>query len=171
MANTYELIAAVTVPSAQATIDFTSIPSTFTDLVLKVSARTSESNTYSGVSLSFNGATTNRSYRLVYGAGSGSGASESGTSLTNYGVNGSTATASSFGNLEWYIPNYANSGIYKSVSSDGVSETNATAALANLAAGLWSSNAAITSISIAVNSGGATFQQYSTAYLYGVKNA
>jgi hypothetical protein len=54
-----------------------------------------------------------------------------------------TATANTFGNTEFYIPNYTSSN-YKSFSVDGVTENNATAAFA-LYAGLWSNTAAITS--------------------------
>ena len=83
---------------------------------------------------------------------------------------GGTATANTFGNMEIYIPNYAGSS-NKSVSVNQVGEDNAATAYATLLAGLWSNTAAITSIKLTPFSGGASFVQYSTAYLYGVKNA
>jgi hypothetical protein len=47
-------------------------------------------------------------------------------------------------------------------------ENNATLSLMNLAAGLWSNTSAITSIKITAVG---TFEQYSTATLYGIKNS
>jgi len=76
-------------------------------------------------------------------------------------------TASTFGNGQVYIPNYAGSN-NKSTSADTVSEDNATLAYSALTAGLWSNTAAITSITIAAVT---NFAQYSTAYLYGISNA
>ena len=69
----------------------------------------------------------------------------------------------------FYIHNYAGS-TNKSVSVDAVGEANATYAEMDLLAGLWSNTDAITSVSIKPNIG-SNFVIYSTAYLYGVKNA
>ena len=77
------------------------------------------------------------------------------------------ATASTFGNAEIYIPNYASSN-NKSVSADFVSETNAADAIFGLTAGLWANTSAITSIKLTP---AAAFAQYSTATLYGIKNS
>jgi hypothetical protein len=173
MANTFELIASSTVGSGgAATIDFTSIPSTYTDLCLKLSIRSTVVGEYGNNRITFNGITSGYTSKLLYGLGTGSGASAN-NAVTNaidysaYGT-GSTATSSTFANGEIYIPNYAGSA-YKSVSVDAVTENNATTAIAALTAGLLSNTAAITSISVVSGSG--TFVQYSTAYLYGVKNA
>jgi len=172
MATTFELISAVTVGSGgAATIDFTSIPSTYTDLCLKYSLRTSYSSNYISAQVTFNGSSTGYSYRMVYGLGSGSGASASGSGSSidwsAYGT-GTTATSDTFGNGELYIPNYAGSS-NKSLSADSVSENNATQAITALTAALWSNTAAINRITLTGNGG--NIAQYSTAYLYGVKNA
>ena len=170
MANTYTLISSVTVGAGGASsIDFTSIPSTYTDLLLYVSARNSVSN--DGMGLKFNSSTTGYSYRDLYGTGSTAGSSNNTTApITAYGlINPSTYTASVFGNAIVYIPNYATSN-YKSVSIDGVAENNATATGMYLSASLWSNTAAITSINLTALSSG-TIQQYSTAYLYGIKSS
>ena len=168
MANTFELISSVTVGAGgAASIDFTSIPATYTDLVLELSGRSTASGTYNGVALTLNGSTSGFSGKELYGTGSAAGAGNPGTANNIGYVDGSSATASTFANCSWYIPNYAGSN-YKSMSGDGVVENNATSALAWLTATLWSNSAAITSISIATTT---AFAQYSTAYLYGVKNA
>ena len=169
MANTFELIASSTVGSGgAASIDFTSIPSTYTDLIVKLSGRTSSTGAiYEWVYIKFNSSTTGYSYRLLQGTGS-SAASYSGTSQYSGDITDGTATASTFGNYEMYIPNYAGSN-NKSFSVDAVTENNGTLSIADLVAGLWSSTAAITAINLTPRTG--SFVQYSTAYLYGVKNA
>lgn len=169
MANTYVAIATVTVGSGgAANIEFTSIPATYTDLVLKLSARGTDTTGNAGqvAYLKPNGSTSNLSRILLFGNGSTAG-SGTGTDSAIY-VNPSDYTASTFGNTEIYICNYAGS-TNKSISSDSVNENNATAANAGLFASLWSNTAAITSITLTINSG--NFAQYSTATLYGIKNS
>ncbi len=169
MANTMTLIASSTVGSGGASsIDFTSIPGTYTDLMLMHSLRTSRSSTSESILLSFNGVTTNRTNRRIYGSGTTAN-STSDTIMYAGQASGATATASTFGNSSIYIPNYAGSN-NKSSSEDGVSETNATGVIMDLNANLWANTAAITSISLTGENSG-TFQQYSTAYLYGIKNS
>jgi hypothetical protein len=172
MANTYIKIATVTVGSGGAsTMDFTSIPSTYTDLVLKISGRAAAATTDQTFNIRFNGsAAASYSTRRLYGSGSaaGSDSDTSATSINIYSVPSAGATASTFGNAEIYMPNYAGS-TNKSVSVDSVTEDNATRALATLAAGLWSNTAAINQVTVLVNS--TTFVQYSTATLYGISKS
>jgi hypothetical protein len=169
MPNTFELIASVTVGSGgAATIDFTSIGSSYTDLCLVHSARVSRSAYHDSILLSFNGSTSNRTQRRIYGTGS-SVASTADTLMYGGQASGNTATASTFGSSTIYIPNYTSSN-NKSSSEEGVSENNATNAQADMNANLWSNTAVINQITLTPESGG-TFLQYSTAYLYGVKNA
>ena len=168
MANTYVQIGStVTVGSGgAANIEFTSIPATYTDLVLKVSTRSDLANAFSASSLSFNGNTANYSWRELFGVGNSQG-SNSGTDTSKGSgqVTGASATSSTFANTEIYIPNYASAN-NKSFSVDGVTENNATSAAAVLYAYLWSNTAAITSITLTANTG--NFVQYSTASLYGI---
>ncbi len=166
MANTFELIASYTASGSVASIDFTSIPSTYTDLCLKVSLRAATGGVQ-GVRIKVNTLTTNLSEKQLEGAGSGTPTSSSTTQGYIVVGDGSTDTANTFSNCEIYFSNYASSN-YKSWSADYVSENNATAAYAGFTAGLWSNTSAINALSIyATNS----FGIYSTAYLYGVKNA
>ena len=170
MATTYTLISSVTVGSGgAANITFSSIPSTYTDLLIKVSARNTASAAID-VLVSFNGTTTTYSDRILYGSGSATGSVTDTGAAGVYGVLNtiSTDTASTFSNCEFYIPNYAGSN-NKSVSLDSVNENNAAGAYSYLAAGLWASSSAITSIKIAPSSN--NLAQYSTAYLYGISNA
>ena len=167
MANTYVLISSSTVGSGgAASIDFSSIPATYTDLLVKVSGREA-----TGTSLLFtmqiNGVATNQSTREL--RGSGSAASSGTNTISTLDQNGSGTTASVFGSAEIYIPNYASTSIYKSISIDSVSENNATAAYMRLSSALWSSNSAINQLTFYASSG--NIAQYSTAYLYGIKNS
>ena len=163
MANTFELISSVTVGSGgAATITFSSIPSTFTDLCMKVSAK-NLSGVAQTIRASINGSTANISTRYIEGTGS---TVYSGTDTNWLGSSGDSTNT--FSNFEWYIPNYAGSS-YKSISVDSVTELNGNPAYATLIAGLWSSTSALNSITLTQS--GSNFAQYSTAYLYGVKNA
>lgn len=168
MPNTFTLIASSTVGAGGATsVTFSSIPSTYTDLCVKFSARDNSSYVANNIALSFNGSTASFSVRNLYGNGS---SALSGTASNQAGLAAAAnATASTFSNSEFYIPNYAGS-TNKSYSGDTVSENNATEAYDWFNAGLWSNTAAITSITITAGSS-ATFQNYSNFYLYGIKNS
>jgi hypothetical protein len=172
MANTYTLIASSTVGSGgAANIDFTSIPATYTDLCVLISPRSNRSATVDGLGVRFNNSTTNYSSVDIYGTGSGVGSQGNGgtTELNFWSVTGDTATANTFSNVCIYIPNYT-AATGKSVSNDGVDENNATAAYMGLDTGYWNDTAAITSIKLFPTIG-TLFVQYSTAYLYGIKNS
>jgi hypothetical protein len=170
MANTYTLIEAKTLGTTTASVTFSSIPATYTDLLLKISSRNND--IYNEIHFRFNGNSgSNYSGLNLYGNGSitQSSSSSSISSLQNLTVQSvSTQTASTFGNVELYIPNYTSSN-NKSISADGVQENNATSAQTMLGAGLWAQTAAITSIEAFPSIG--SFVQYSTFYLYGIKNS
>jgi hypothetical protein len=168
MANTYTLLETITVGAAGASsVTFNSIPQTgYTDLVVKMSARTTRAYLEDSVFMRFNGDSgSNYVRKILYGDGasvlSGGG---SYTSVDFY-VCGDTATTNTFGNSEITIPNYRSAN-YKAVSLDQVTENNATTAIMTAQAGSWNNTAAITSISFTPNAG--TFKQYSTFSLYGV---
>jgi hypothetical protein len=166
MANTYTLINSYTATGSVANIDFTSIPSTYTDLLVKASLRGSTNNNIDML-LQFNGVTTNYNFRWISGDGSSAGSATGATSNGGF-MDMNNNTANTFSNVEIYIPNYLSSN-YKSVSFDAVTENNATTAYSVMGASLWSNTAAITSVKLLPSPG--NFVQYSTAYLYGIKNS
>ena len=169
MATTYVQIGSTVTVGAggAASIDFSSIPSTYTDLKIVASLRTVlTGQVVQSLLIQFNGSTTGYSYRLLQGSGS-TAASYNNTTRYFGDAPAADATANTFGNLEIYIPNYAGSA-NKSYSADSVTENNSTSALANLDAGLWSNTAAITSISLSAAN---NFVQYSTASLYGISKS
>jgi hypothetical protein len=168
MATYIQIGSTVTVGSGgAASIDFTSIPSTYTDLLVKICARTTNAAVNDNVSIRPNGATTSRTMRRIYGSGA-TATSDSLTDITVGNIAGSSATANTFGNAEFYLPNYASTTTFKTFSNDGVNESNiASVVYMSLVAGLWSSNSAITSLNL-YSEAGANFVQYSTATLYGI---
>jgi hypothetical protein len=165
MANTFEIIGSVIVGSGgSSTIEFTSIPATYTDLLLVISARSNRSNVADGFLIKPNN--TSPTVRYITGDGA---TAYSGTNYSGI-LPAANATASTFGSCSAYFPNYANTSNNKSFSVDDVSENNGTTAYATLSANLYSSASAITSIRIeSINA--ASFVEHSTAYLYGISNS
>jgi hypothetical protein len=172
MATTYTLISSNVLGSSTATVTFSSIPATYTDLVLRVSGR------FDGVSrvigIYFNnagGASTLYSWTQLSGNGSSisSGRGTANMQFQQDSVVGSGYTADTFGSIEMYIPNYLVSQ-NKPVSIDGTTENNATGSFRQATAGLWSSTAAINRIDL-ISQGGQNFVSGSSFYLYGIKNS
>lgn len=162
-----QLIQTVTVGSGgAASIDFTSIPATFTDLYVGITVRSLRSGQIrDDLFIKYNALTTGYSYRFLRGTGS-STSSNSGT-FYNYvsQVPGATATGNTFSNVGCYIPNYTSSNA-KSLSSDGVMENNATESHQDIVACLNSTTDPITALSIFA--GSANLAEYSSASLYGI---
>ena len=169
MANTFELIASSTVGAGGAAdITFSSIPSTYKDIVVVCSLRHTGAQVFATLSLNAGGS---YSYRSIVGTGSGTPSSGAASdNLYQIWVDGSNQTSNTFSSSQIYIPNYASTSQYKSISIESVTENNATAAYTGMNAALYSSNSAITSLSITPWASD-TFVQFSSAYLYGVKNA
>lgn len=142
-----------------ATITFSSIPGTYTDLVLIISARAT--STTSDITINFNGSSSSFSGRYLQGSGGGTSSTTSTTFIGRASI--STDTASTFGNIQVLIPNYAGS-TNKSFAVETVTENNNTTAYQQIVSGLWSNTAAITSITLNL----ANFAENSTAYLYGI---
>jgi hypothetical protein len=163
MAN-YILLESLELESSAASVTFANIPQTgYTDLKIVMSARTTETYNYASYTIAFNGSSTGFTGKDLYGTNSLAGSANRTT--TYYNFDGASATANTFSNIEWSIPNYTSSN-NKSFSMDAVSEDNTAFANASLIAGLWSNTAAITSITIAGNS--SSLVQYSTFSLYGL---
>lgn len=169
MANTYILIAGSTVGSGGASsIVFNSIPQTYTDLLIKISARTNDSGANNSWNLVFTLNSTSTISSIAFRAfGSGYTYGTATDSVLRM-LEPSDYTASTFSNSEIYIPNYTNSS-NKSWSASGVNENDGTDTAAALVAGLTSITAPVTSITLAPKSG--SFVQYTTAHIYGIKNS
>ena len=167
MATTCKLIAKTVLGSDTASIEFTSIPATATDLWLVISARSTTVDTAVGLTFTVNGDTTDGNYtqRNLRGNGATVISGTTNTRLLGY-LPGASMTADTFSNNEIYIPNYAGSA-NKSYSCTYAVETNASTAFTGAFAALWSNTSAITSLKIEAG----TLKSGSSAYLYGITKA
>ena len=166
MPANYVLLERIELNASAASVTFSNIPqSGYTDLKIVASPRGTVSIGSAGLNIQFNGLTTNLSWRRLLGNGSAASSASSTGGARIAELEGSDATANTFGNYEVYIPNYTSSN-FKSFSSDAVNETNATTEYMGLYAGLWSATSAITSITLVPSSG--SLAQYSTFSLYGI---
>lgn len=176
MATTYTLINSNVLSSSAASITFSSIPATYTDLVVKISARGSGNSVNIYHLVTYNGSSTGYSDTLLYKDGTNTTLkSQNGTGGAWYSYAGiglplpaSQSTASTFDSTEVYIPSYTASQ-YKPASVFGVQETNSTTQYMAVDASLWSNNSAITSITITC--GDQNYVSGSSFYLYGISNA
>ena len=165
MANTLIPIQTYTLTSTASSVTFSNIPQNYTDLKVVISAR-GDSASSTTILTTFNGSSSNMSFRYLWGNGSTTGSGNSSSNSIAY-LNASTSTTSTFGNVEMHIPNYTSSN-YKSFSIDGVTENNATATYSGIFANLWSQTAAVTSVGFVPDAG--NFAIGSTFTLYGVSN-
>jgi len=163
MAATYEPIATTTLASATDIITFSSIPSTYTDLVLIGNPKLSGSLDYKWY---VNGDGSSGLYSQTRLVGNGSSASSGRTTGANVlYINANTPASGSVQTFIMNFQNYANTNVYKTVLvryNDAGSETAARVAL-------WRNTNAITSISISTDS--STFAVGSMFTLYGIKAA
>ena len=174
MPNTYTKIDSITVGSGgAASVTFSSIPATYTDLVIKASARGENAGIITDFGIAFNGGNriSDSQYSLITLYANSTTAASYTRAAFGYNhlfyIPGSTATANTFGNGEVYIPNYASS-TNKSISTFGVNENNTVANAYNaLTAGLRTNTAVITSITLSAY---LDLAEHSTFTLYGISN-
>jgi hypothetical protein len=160
---TFEKISSTIITTNTITITLSSIPGTYTDLVLKLSGR----NVNGGNIVDVVNATFNSTSPSTNGRGfEGGGNSTSSFTSSRLGVNvGPNATSNVFNNLELYIANYTSS-TTKSFWCDSITENNSTNAYQNIWNGTIPLNSAITTIALTAN----TFAPYTTVALYGILN-
>ena len=161
MALTYEPISTTTLGAGATSVTFSSIPSTYTDLVLIVND--TNGTGADSLNLRFNGDTgTNYSSTRIQGDGS-SAQSNRNTNATSMNI-GFTSNTLSTSIIQ--IMNYANTTTNKTALGRG----NNAGVEVSAKVGLWRSTAAINSI-VVITGGGYTFQTGSTFTLYGIKAA
>lgn len=175
MPSSRQLISSQVLTSTAASVTFSSIPSTFKDLVLRFSARASGSGNLAGLAIKFNGSTTNIYSNTNLFAYSSSGTSDQTTNASNIpqmdNITDGGGTANTFSSNELYIPNYT-AAINKPTSLSSVVEKNTATNfewLVYTGAGLYRDTAAISSIALTTNAG--SFVSGSSFYLYGIKNS
>lgn len=170
MANTFIKIATVDVGSGgAASIDFTSIPATYTDLILNLTGRFSSGAGFSLIEFNGLGTSANFSNRILEATGSSATSFVAGNANYAGALDGSGDTANTFSNTQFYIPNYAGS-TNKSISFEAVMENNGATAYIDAGALLWSQTTAINAIKLKTHTG-SYYAQYSSATLYGINNS
>jgi hypothetical protein len=170
--SSYESIATVTVGAGGASsVDFTSIPSTYTHLQIRGIGRTTTTNTDDNIYMQFNGDTTSN-YAAHYLYGDGSNALAAGvaniTALVACRITGASSTANRFGTTVVDILDYANTNKFKITRVLTAHDQNGSG-YTFLLSGLWRSTSAISSIKLYVSPN--NIAQYSQFALYGIKGA
>ena len=159
--STYTPIATTTLVSAAASYTFSSIPSSYTDLVLVINANITSGS--EDAAIQFNGDTGTNYSRTVLFADSINGAlSVRSTSQSRISVAGFSST---IGNAIIQVQNYSNTTTNKTALCRGNLTGQGTYAIV----GLWRNTAAITSITIGTT--GSTWTAGSTFTLYGIAAA
>jgi len=173
MPSTYTLISSNVLSSSAASVTFSAIPSTYTDLVVRISARGSRAAVVDNIVVRYNSdSSAIYSTTMITGAGSttSSFGTSGNTSFTFNTSNGNTTTANSFGSTEIYIPNYLST-TSKPISTISLSETNsATDNYLRALADLFRNTSAITSMTFTPEIG-PNWLTGSSFYLYGIKNS
>lgn len=170
----FESIATVTVGAGgSSSVEFTSIPGTFTHLQVRGIARTTRaSNESDAILMRFNSDSGSNYARHQLNGDGASASADAGTSTTGMQINrftASSATASNFGALVSDILDYTNTNKNTTVRTLGGYDNNGSG-LISFNSGLWMNTAAITTITLtSLNS--ANFAQYSHFALYGIKGA
>ena len=156
--STYTPIATTTLGSAATDYTFTSIPSTYTDLVIVVNGAASSGSTNS-LKVNYN-SDTSSAYSYTRLLGDGSSASSARGSNTTSAFAGDTGSDRAVFIIN--IQNYANSTTYKTFISRSNSENYLSAYV-----GLWRNTNAITSVTLGINTlqwaTGTTFTLYGIA--------
>ena len=164
--STYTPIATQTLPSNQTTVTFTSIPSTYTDLILVMNAK---DDTLTNSEIRFNSDSgTNYSITALYGNGSSAAsARESNTAQGSIDFNAYIDTTGFNYNNIIQVMNYSNTTTYKTYLARANNATQGVDAIV----GLWRSTAAINRIDILTTTGTRNFIAGSTCTLYGIAAA
>lgn len=160
--STYTPIATTTLSSAASSITFSSIPSTYTDLVLV--AKLTRDNAGSPI-LRFNGDTSSN-YSQTFLEGNGTSAVSSRASNVTVGYINLNSDPVLNGIIIVNFLNYSNTTTYKTYLANG---SNAATAVDRVV-GLWRSTSAISTILLAAENGG-NYLAGGTATLYGIAAA
>ena len=155
MPSTYTLISSNVLTSDTASVTFSAIPSTYTDLVFRFSVRSTWALQFIATFVQFNGSgAANYSDTNLQGNGSAAASNRAtGNGYLRIGNEpGSSATSNTFSSHELYIPNYTSSQ-NKVASCFSIAEDNSSTAYVHANALLWRVTDAINSITISDDAG------------------
>lgn len=170
MANTFVPIQSITLSGTQASVTFSSIPQTYTDLMIRYTARTARASAADSINLTVNAITSGYSEIDLSAVGTVVASTRYSAQASLLGLEccGDTAAANTFASGEIFFPNYAGS-TYKSVMSTSVAEDNLATGYIYTHAGLLSNTVAIASITL--TGALASFKAGCAFHLYGIKNS
>ena len=167
MPNNYVLLETIALTQSATSVTFDNLPTSgYTDLKIVASVRDDYASVSVNLGMKINGSSTGLAGRVIFGTGSAANATTV-TDAVGYTV-GSSGTANTYSSTEIYIPNYRSTSSYKSYAADSAAESNAVTVYMQMLGGLWSNNAAITSINLyPINAtnlvAGSTFSLYGIA--------
>ena len=167
MASTYEKIATTTLGSAQATVIFSSIPQTYTDLVLVVFGANSGADANDTGYMQYNSDTGNNySDTIVYTEGNTptSFRTTNSNAIGLWTIMGGTDT-SRYSSIIVNFQNYSNTTRYKT-TLNRIGTPTSSGGWTNMSVGLWRNTNAISSILVG---GGSNWRSGSAFTLYGIK--
>jgi hypothetical protein len=172
MATTYELISANTLASNAASVTFSSIPQTFTDLSLRFSIRYTAASFSNAFALRVNAGDSIISMNF-YNNGSAAG-SYGGTANyvgDNLAIDGNNNTAGTFGVGEVYIPSYSVAMKHQFATQANSEQFGGAGTLNIVTAAYVQTSTAITTLHISDPVNSYTLLAGSSFYLYGIKNS
>jgi hypothetical protein len=170
--SAYFPIATTTLATGTNTISFTSIPSTYKHLQIRILARSATASAGLGVRVNTD---SGMSYTVHYVQGNGTTATSAGlaTGTLNYGLVGflpqSASLASAYNGTIIDILDYTDTSKNKTIRSLSGEDVNGTGGDIRLSSVLWTSTSAITQLDFICNTGGNAISQYSSFTLYGIK--
>ena len=173
----FHSISTITVGSGgTGSITFSSIPSTYSHLQIRLIAQTNRSTADNAddMYVRFNSdSTDNYPFHRLRGSGTSvdTAGAATGTGFTGIllpTAAGITSNANNYGTSIIDIYDYANSNKYKTLKTLCGTDANASPSFITFASGFWRNTSAITSITIIPGIGN-TFSQYSHFALYGIK--
>lgn len=170
MANTYTKIASSTVATAINTITFNSIPSTYTDLKIVYSGRTTANGVvYCDLWTNNNSTSSNYGSRFQAWNSTGSTGQSTNSYTYTYGYMSDNAwTSGYFGGGYFYIPNYNSTGILQNIYNYSAGSKNAASgSVGTLNAG-YAPTGAITRIDLNIGTGTGNWAVGSEITLYGI---
>ena len=163
--STYTPISSITLSANTATITFSGIPQTYTDLILVAQAKsTTSGSSFNNYRIQFNGDTTSL-YSDTFLSGNGTSATstrDSGQTVIYAGILPQTSASAEVS--IFHFMNYSNTTTNKTVLCRG--NMGGTSGGVNATVGLWRSTAAITRIDLFMSS--ADITSGSTFTLYGI---
>jgi hypothetical protein len=171
--KTYEPIATKSVPTDGTTsVTFSSIPGTYTDLILIVTGIGATGGTFPW--MQFNGISTNTySDTQLYASAGAAGSARRSAQSRGYIAEQVEMGATQLSNTIVHIMNYSNSTTFKTYLARNNNASAGTYVGTEAIVGLWQGTDAITSIKIGTASSGINFDfaSGSTFALYGIKAA